>query len=77
MASYNNETKKCPKCGTLVKIKISYGIYPMRSLETADCPVCGYELLHKNITGDIDSIVESLDETVEPYKSHYVNKGRV
>ena len=56
---------------------LSYGIYPMRSLETANCPVCGYELLHMNITGDIDSIVESLDETVEPYKSHYVNNGSV
>lgn len=58
-------------------IKISYGIYPMRSLETAYCPVCGYELLHKNITGDIETIVESLVETVESYKSHYVNKDRV
>lgn len=76
MASYDNETRMCPQCGTLVRIKISYGIYPMRSLETANCPVCGYELFHKNITGDIDTFVENLDETVEPYKSLYLQKSK-
>lgn len=74
MASFDNETRMCPHCGTSVGIKISYGIYPERSMETAYCPVCGCELFHKNITGDIDTFVENLDETVEPYKSQYLQR---
>lgn len=76
MASYDNETGKCPQCRTFVKIKISYGIYPARSLETAFCPICGYELFHKNITEYIDTIVESIDETIEPNKSQYLQKSK-
>ncbi len=71
MASNDIKIEQCPQCGTLVRILISYGIYPAKSLETADCPVCGYELFHKNITGDIDTIVEDLSETKEPYKSKF------
>ena len=76
MASSDTETMKCPQCGTLVRIKISYGIYPARSLETAFCPVCGNVLFHKNITGDIDAFVESFDETIEPYRSQYQQKNK-
>lgn len=71
MASNDIKIEQCPQCGTLVHILISYGIYPAKSLETADCSVCGYELFHKNITGDIDTIVEDLSETKEPYKSKF------
>lgn len=71
MASKDIKIEQCPQCGTFVRILISYGIYPAKSLETADCPVCGYELFHKNITGDIDTIVEDLSETKEPYKSKF------
>ena len=32
------------------------------------CPVCGKEVLRKNITGDIETKVDSLAKTKEQYK---------
>lgn len=64
MASFDGKDIKCPVCGTLVHVTISYGKWPWRSEETADCPVCGKELLRKNITGDIETKVKSLDDTL-------------
>lgn len=75
MASFDIKDIKCPVCGTLVHVTISYGIWPNRSEETADCPVCGKELLRKNITGDIETKVKSLDDTLEPYKTRYSLKS--
>lgn len=75
MASFDSKDIKCSVCGTLVHVTISYGIWPCRSEETADCPVCGKELLRKNITGDIEIKVKSLDDTLEPYKTSYSLKN--
>lgn len=74
MPSSDNKNIRCSKCGTLLNINITYGVYPHKSVETAICPVCGYELFHKNITGDIGIKVESLEETIEPYKTVFKNK---
>lgn len=63
MASSDILHVKCPVCDTDLLVKISYGIYPMRSEETADRPVCGKELLRKNVTGDILTEVESKANT--------------
>ena len=68
MASYDVLNVTCPVCNTDLLVKISYGIYPARSIETADCPVCCKEVLRKNITGDIETNVESLTNTKEQYK---------
>ena len=43
MASYDVLHVTCPVCNTDLLVKISYGIYPASSIETADCPVCGKE----------------------------------
>ena len=75
MASFDSKDIKCSVCGTLVHVTISYGIWPCKSEETADCPVCGKELLRKNITGDIETKVKSLDKTLEPYKTSYSLKS--
>ena len=40
----------------------------IKTLETADCPVCGNELFHTNITGDINTEILSSEHTIEPYK---------
>ena len=68
MASYDELHVMCPVCNTDLLVKISYGIYPARSIETADCPVCGKDVLRKNITGDIETKVESIANTKEQYK---------
>ena len=68
MASYDVLHVTCPVCNTDLLVKISYGIYPARGIETADCPVCGKEVLRKNITGDIETKVDSLAKTKEQYK---------
>lgn len=74
MASSYVEILTCPKCHTKVKVKVTNGIYPFRSTEVANCPVCWEELFRKNITGDIEESVLSLEETKEPYLSEYQNK---
>ena len=68
MASYDVLHVTCPVCNTDLLVKISYGIYHARSIETADCPVCGKEVLRKNITGDIETKVDSLAKAKEQYK---------
>lgn len=51
MASLESRSIRCSICKTLLCVNITYSIYPCKSMETADCPVCGEELLRKNITG--------------------------
>ena len=75
MASYDVLHVKCPVCNTDLLVKISYGIYPARNIETADCPVCGKEVLRKNITGDIETKVESLANTKDPYKLQFKHRN--
>lgn len=74
MASTYFEDVTCPQCHTKVRVMITNGVYPMRDTEMANCPVCWYELFRKNITGDIEESVLSLDETIEPYLSEYKRK---
>lgn len=74
MASAYYEEVTCQKCHTRVWVKITNGVYPMRTTEVANCPVCWKELFRKNITGDIEESIISLDETIEPYLSEYKKK---
>ena len=76
MASYDVLHVMCPVCNTDLLVKISYGIYSARSIETADCPVCGKEVLRKNITGDIETEVESFANTKSQYKESFKNGKR-
>lgn len=76
MASYDVLHVTCPVCNTVLLVKISYGIYPARSIETTDCPVCGKEVLRKNITGDIETEVESFANTKSQYKESFKNGKR-
>lgn len=77
MASYDVLHIKCPVCNTDLWVKISYGICPARSIETADCPVCGKEVLRKNITGDIETKVESLANTKDQYKLQFKQRNEL
>ena len=76
MASYDVLHVTCPVCNTDLLVKSSYGIYPARSIETADCPVCGEEVLRKNITGDIGTEVESLANTKDQYKESLKQRNK-
>lgn len=76
MASYDVLHVTCPVCNTDLLVKISYGIYPARSIETADCPVCEKEVLRKNINGDIETEVESFANTKSQYKESFKNGKR-
>ena len=77
MASYDVLHIKCPVCNTDLWVKNSYGIYPARNIETADCPVCGKEVLRKNITGDIETKVESLADTKDQYKLQFKQRNEL
>ena len=74
MSSHYSEEIKCPKCGTLVKVDITNGVWPERCTETAECPVCGETICRKNITGDMESSIIALEDTIEPYKQSYLNR---
>ena len=54
MASKYIVEMDCPNCGAKLKVVVSNGIWPMRSIETGECPKCGVEVIRKNITGDIE-----------------------
>ena len=74
MSSSNYVECECPQCRTKVGVRITYGVYPARTEEIANCPVCGKELFKKNITGDIEEEIISLDNTIEPYLRQYTQK---
>lgn len=69
--SYYREIK-CPKCGTLVGIKEVNVIMPYKTVETAECPVCGETIFRHNSRGDFESEIISTENTIEPYKSEIV-----
>ena len=50
----------CPTCEAKLKVVVTNGVWPMRSVETGECPRCGTEVIRKNITGDIE--VELVEE---------------
>ena len=74
MANGYTEQYTCPICGTRFKAIVITGIQPFKTKETIECPVCGEEVDHKNITGDIECEVISLENTIEPYKSDYLKR---
>ena len=71
MPSNYTENHECPICHTLIKFTVTNGIYPMRSPESGNCPICQYEVIKKNITGDIDVEILSIEKTIEPFLSNY------
>lgn len=54
MPSKYTEEVVCPKCGAKIKVVVTNGIWPMRSVEAGECPRCCTEVIRKNITGDIE-----------------------
>lgn len=60
MPSKYSEEVVCPQCGAKIKVVVTNGVWPMRSVETGECPKCGTEVIRKNITGDIE--VELIEE---------------
>ena len=54
MPSKYTEEVVSPKCGAKLRAVITNGVWPMRSVETGECPKCGTEVIRKNITGDIE-----------------------
>ena len=44
--------ERCPKCGTMLEITEIQDLFPgSREWETAECPVCTYELRKKKTSG--------------------------
>lgn len=77
MSSQYTEYYTCPKCKTYFRAIITTGIQPYKTEEPVDCPVCGEEVARKNITGDVDCEIESLENTIESYKSKHRNRGNI
>lgn len=44
--------ERCPKCGTILEITEIQDLFPgSREWETAECPICHYELKKKKTSG--------------------------
>lgn len=69
-------TKDCPKCRTLVRITEVGEKYPAKTYDHYYCPVCGVSMGQKNTLYFFDESVESLENTIEPYKSEYNKKQK-
>lgn len=63
---------KCQKCGTLVGIKEVNVIIPYKTVETAECPVCGETIFRHNGRGDFESEIISNENTIKSDKSSNV-----
>lgn len=66
--------ERCPVCKTYLRVEERENHWAARNDDPVYCPVCGKLLKHTNTMFDIDEYVESLDETIEPYKSDYFKK---
>lgn len=63
---------KCQKCGTLVGIKEVNVIIPYKTVETAECSVCGETIFRHNSRGDFESEIISNENTIKSDKSSNV-----
>lgn len=66
--SYYREIQ-CFNCKTLVGIKEVNVYMPYKTLETAECPICGETIFRHNSRGDFEPEIISTKETIEPYKT--------
>lgn len=66
--SYYKEIQ-CQQCGTLIGINEINIMMPYKTVETAECPVCGTIIYKHNSRGDFESEVISTENTIEPYRS--------
>lgn len=64
----------CGKCKTQVIIKEVGNKYPAKTYDHYYCPVCGCAMGQKNTMYSFEESVESLENTIEPYKSEYIKK---
>lgn len=72
MSMARNLSKKCPCCGTLVKVvEHTIGVPGGREREKADCPICGEVLFSSMTDGWFETSVISMDETIEQYKAYH------
>lgn len=68
--------KSCPICNTLVKIEEVGEKYPAKMYDHYYCPVCNNSMGQKNTMYFFEESVESLESTIEPYKSDYLNNNK-
>ena len=66
----------CPCCGTYVKIEEVGDKYPAKTYDHYYCPVCEKSLGQKNTMYFFEESVESLDNTIEPFKTQYLSKNK-
>lgn len=66
----------CPKCNTQIRVIEGGTHYPARSHDPIYCPVCNEIVCYKNTMYDFYEHVESLESTLEPYKSEYLTKHK-
>lgn len=68
-------TEQCPKCYTIFRVDEIGEKYPAKCYDPIYCPVCNEIVKHKNTLYFFDEKVESLENTIEPFKSEYLSKN--
>lgn len=64
----------CDVCKTVVKIEEIGEKYPAKTYDHYYCPVCNNSMGQKNTMYYFNESVESIEHTIEPYKSEYLKK---
>lgn len=74
MGRYHNVT--CAVCGTKINIiEVHETLLGGKDLEEANCPVCGNVVHSSIINGYFKTQVDSMENTIEPYKSKWLKKS--
>lgn len=73
MRRYYNVT--CDTCHTKINIIEEHEtLLGGKELEEANCPVCGSVVHSSIINGYFKTQVDSIENTIEPYKTKWLNK---
>lgn len=64
--------EQCPKCHTIFRVDEIGEKYPAKCYDPIYCPVCNEIVKHKNTLYFFDERVETLEHTIEPFKTEYL-----
>lgn len=70
----HNKTTECPNCKTVYEVREEGTRFPWIEREEYHCPVCGELGGTMKTHFNLEEKVISLENTIEDYKSQYVNR---
>lgn len=74
---HHSFTEKCTRCKTVYRVSEAGTRFPWIDKEDYYCPVCGENGGKIKTHYNLEEIAMSLDETLEPYKTNYLNNPKI